>query len=173
MVKTTYALTLCAAMALAAPVPPMENDVGTEMVHMRRDGTGNFIGAGTADGQVNHMISSLLDPKNLDSRDEPADGKPAPGDKPAGDGKDAKGGKDGKDGKDGKGKKKKPQPPQHHIINSLPIVGQLLGGVPKRSVDHASRSFTGDLSKFPLLGEIFGGVSLISFSVVCYGNSVF
>lgn len=163
MVKTTYALTLCAAVALAAPLPPSENDAGTDMVHMRRDGSGNFIGAGTAGGEVNDMIASLLNPK-LSSRDsEPADNKkPAGDEKPAGDDKPTGDDKDGKDGKDAKGKKKKPEPPQHHIINSLPIVGQLLGGVPKRSVDHTPRSLTGDLSNFPLLGKLFGGVCFIS-----------
>jgi hypothetical protein len=170
MVKTTYALTLCAAVALAAPLPPSENDAGTGMVHMRRDGSGNFIGAGTAGGEVNDMIASLLQPK-LSSRDgEPADEKKPVGDeKPAGDDKDSKDGKDdkdGKDGKDAKGKKKTPEPPKHHIINSLPIIGTLLGGVPKRSVEHTPRSLTGDLSNFPLLGSLFGGVCLMSLPLI-------
>lgn len=157
MVKTTYALTLCAAVALAAPLLPSENDAGTGMVHLRRDGSGNFIGAGTAGGEVNDMIASLLNPK-LSSRDnEPVDDK-----KPAGDDKDSKDGKNPKDGKDAKGKKK-PEPPQHHIINNLPVVGQLLGGVPKRSIEHNPRSLTGDLGSFPLLGGLFGGVCFISF----------
>jgi hypothetical protein len=45
MVKTTYALTLFAAVSLAAPVP-------------NPDGNGNLIGAG-ADGAVNQLISEL------------------------------------------------------------------------------------------------------------------
>jgi hypothetical protein len=45
MVKTTYALTLFAAVSLAAPVP-------------NPDGSGNLIGAG-ADGGVNQLIAKL------------------------------------------------------------------------------------------------------------------
>lgn len=45
MVKTTYALTLFAAVSLAAPVP-------------NPDGSGNLIGAG-ADGSVNQLIAKL------------------------------------------------------------------------------------------------------------------
>lgn len=53
MVKTTYALTLFAAVSLAAPVPS-----GQDNAQVRRDGHGNLIGAG-ADGSVNQILSSL------------------------------------------------------------------------------------------------------------------
>lgn len=51
MVKTTYALTLFAAISLAAPVP-------------NPDGSGNLIGAG-ADSSINELIGKLV-PRNTE-----------------------------------------------------------------------------------------------------------
>lgn len=104
MVKTTYALTLFAAVSLAAPVPPAGND-GNGVGHMRRDGTGNFIGAGTADGAVNQMVENLAKPnrdhpKSLDSKKSKAD--------------------------EIKAADKKKTKSEHSILESIPIVGPLL-----------------------------------------------
>lgn len=105
MVKTTYALTLFTAVSLAAPVQKADR---------------NFIGAGTADGQVNDVVKGLF--KNLTPREEVNADASTHG----------------------------------NLIDKLPIVGSLLGG---SSGKQSRRSFTGDLANFPLLGEIFGGVS--------------
>lgn len=59
MVKTTYALTLFTAVSLAAPVQQARNDA------MRRDGSGNLIGAG-ADGAMNQAIGEVF--KDLSPR---------------------------------------------------------------------------------------------------------
>lgn len=57
--KTTYALTLFTAVSLAAPVQQTQNDP------VRRDGSGNFIGAG-ADGAMNEAVGELF--KDLSPR---------------------------------------------------------------------------------------------------------
>ncbi|KAJ5325004.1 hypothetical protein N7476_003604 [Penicillium atrosanguineum] len=139
MVKTTYALTVFVAMSLAAPLPPAGNDV-TGII--ARDGTGNFIGAGTADGAVNEMIKGLATPKN---------------DQPATDDKMAKMGKKAAAIKAADEKKKEKKPVvTHSALESLPLLGPLLRPVPLKR-DNEARSFTGDLSNLPLLGSLFGG----------------
>lgn len=65
MVKTTYAVTLFAAVSMAAPMAPNSNDY-TSVEPMRRDGTGNFIGAG-ADGALNQLVGQLS--SNLENQD--------------------------------------------------------------------------------------------------------
>jgi hypothetical protein len=57
MVKTTYAVTLFAAVSMAAPMAPSSNDY-TGVEPMRRDGTGNLVGAG-ADGSLNQLVGQL------------------------------------------------------------------------------------------------------------------
>lgn len=57
MVKTTYAVTLFAAVSMAAPMVPNANDY-TGVEPMRRDGTGNLIGAG-ADGSLNQLVGQF------------------------------------------------------------------------------------------------------------------
>lgn len=109
MVKTTYALTLFAAVSLAAPVPPAGND-GNGVGHMRRGGTGNFIGAGTADGAVNQMVENLAKPNS----DHPESVEPK------------KGKADDSKAADKKGKTEK----QHSILEDIPLVGPLLRPVP-------------------------------------------
>lgn len=111
MVRTTYALTLFAAVSLAAPLPPAGNDA-TSVGHMRRDGTGNFIGAGTADGAVNHMIEGLASPKS----DHPAAAAPA--------------GKKGKKAEEIKAADKQKIQSQHSVLEAIPLVGPLLKPVP-------------------------------------------
>lgn len=111
MVKTTYALTLFVAMSLAAPLPPVGNDA-TSVGHMRRDGTGNLIGAGTADGAVNEMIKGLATPKS----DHP-------------DGEDKKG-KKAAEIKAAEQKKKEKPVVAHSPLEALPLVGPLLRPVP-------------------------------------------
>lgn len=108
MVKSAYALTLFAAVSLAAPLPPAGNDLNG-VGHMRRDGTGNFIGAGTADGAVNQMIENLA---QQDS-DHP-DSVPPPMDK----------------ADEIKAADKKKTKSEHSILENLPLVGPLLRPVP-------------------------------------------
>lgn len=112
MVKTTYALTLFAAVSLAAPLPPAGNDANS-VDHMRRDGTGNFIGAGTADGAVNEMVKGLATPNS----DHPQTGKE--------DGK-----KDNKAAEIKAADEKKKAQAQHSILEDIPVVGPLLRPVP-------------------------------------------
>lgn len=57
MVKTTYAVTLFAAVSMAAPMAPSSNDY-TGVEPMRRDGTGNLVGAG-ADGSLNQLVGQI------------------------------------------------------------------------------------------------------------------
>lgn len=114
MVKTTYALTLFVAMSLAAPMPPAGND-GTGV--MARDGTGNFLGAGTADGAVNEMIKGLANPES----DKPV---PVPEDQMG-----KKGKKAAEKAADAKKLDNKPVV-THSPLESLPIVGTLLRPVP-------------------------------------------
>jgi len=111
MVKTTYALTLFAAVSLAAPLAPVGNDV-TSIGHMRRDGTGNLIGAGTADGAVNEMIKGLATPQSDRPDAEDKKSKKAEQIKAA--------------------EKKKNEKPkvEHSPLESLPLVGPLLRPVP-------------------------------------------
>lgn len=112
MVKTTYALTLFVAMSLAAPLPPVGNDA-TSIGHVRRDGTGNLIGAGTADGAVNEMIKGITTPKSNHPDGEDKKGKKAAEIKAA----------------DQKEKEKKPVV-THSPLEALPLVGPLLRPVP-------------------------------------------
>ena len=116
MVKTTYALTLFVAMSLAAPLPPAGNDVNGVMA---RDGTGNFLGAGTADGAVNEMIKGLATPES----DQPtADDKMDKMDKK---------GKKAAEIKAAEAKKKDKKPVMTHSpLEGLPLVGPLLRPVP-------------------------------------------
>lgn len=111
MVKTFYALTLFAAVSLAAPLPPAGDDA-TSVAHMRRDGTGNFIGAGTADGAVNQMIEGLATPKS--------DHPPAAG----------AAGKKGKKVEEIKAADKQKVESQHSILEAIPLVGPLLKPIP-------------------------------------------
>lgn len=114
MVKTTYALTLFVAMSLAAPMPPAGNDMTGVMA---RDGTGNLIGAGTADGAVNEMVKGLVTPKN----DHPvADDKMDKTDKKAAEIKAA----------DDKKKNQKKPVVAHSPLESLPLIGPLMRPVP-------------------------------------------
>jgi hypothetical protein len=108
MVKTTYALTLFTAVSLAAPLPPSGND-GNAVGHMRRDGTGNFIGAGTADGAVNQMVENLAKPNS----DHPESVEPK---------------KNKVD--EIKAADKTKTKTQHSILESIPLVGPLLRPVP-------------------------------------------
>lgn len=108
MVKSTYALTLFAAVSLAAPLPPAGND-GNGVGHMRRDGTGNFIGAGTADGAVNQMVKNLAQ----NDSDHP-DSVAAPMDK----------------ADEAKAADKKKTKTEHSILEDIPLVGPLLRPVP-------------------------------------------
>ena len=57
MVKTTYAVTLFAALSMAAPMASTSNEY-TGVEPMRRDGTGDFLGAG-ADGALNLLVGQL------------------------------------------------------------------------------------------------------------------
>jgi hypothetical protein len=57
MVKSTYAVTLFAALSMAAPMAPTSNEY-TGVEPMRRDGTGNLLGAG-ADGALNSLVGQL------------------------------------------------------------------------------------------------------------------
>lgn len=61
MVKTTYAFTLFTAVSLAAPVQ-----------QLARDGTGNLIGAGDADGAMNQAVGKIF--KDLSPRDTEGQG---------------------------------------------------------------------------------------------------
>jgi hypothetical protein len=160
MVKTTYALTLFAAMSLAAPLPA-GNDA-TSVGHMRRGDTSNLIGAGSADGAVNEMIKGLATPKS----DHPAADEM---DKKAAEIKAAD-------------QKKKNKPVAHSPLEDVPLIGPLLRPVPLvgcqkvssdqnhilidldiQKRDYEARSFTGDLSNLPLLGKLFGGVCALTF----------
>jgi hypothetical protein len=111
MVKTTYALTLFTAMSLAAPLKQFGGSSGSE----------NLIGAGTAGGKVNDVVSGLF--RELTPRDTSEFGD--------------------KVTKHGS------------LFEELPIVGSLFHNSKKQT-----RSFTGDLAKLPLLGDLFGGVCM-------------
>lgn len=103
--KTTYALTLFAGVCLAAPVPQIGDRV-TGVDNLRRDGTGNLIGAGTADGAVNEMVKNLATP----SSDHPSslDHKAA----------------------EIKAAEQKQQKQQPSLLEEVPLVGPLLRPVP-------------------------------------------
>lgn len=104
MVKTTYALTLFVAVSLAAPLPPAGND-GNGVGHTRRDGTGNFLGAGTADGAVNHVVEDLAKPNS--DHPESMDPKKSKVDEI-------------------KAADKEKTKAEHSILESIPVVGPLL-----------------------------------------------
>lgn len=109
MVKTTYALTLFAAVSLAAPLPPAASE-GNGVDRMRRDGTGNLLGAGNANGAVNQMVKGLAEHQS----DHPAwlD----------------KGHKKGSKAAEIKAADKKQQEEEKHsLLANLPVVGSLLG----------------------------------------------
>lgn len=161
MVKTTYALTLFAAMSLAAPLPSAGN-VATSVGHMRRDGSGNLVGAGTADGAVNEMVKGLATPESDHQAGQDDMGKKAAEIKAA--------------------DQKKKNMAAHSPLEDVPLIGSLLRPVPLvgcRKVssnqnhilididiqkrDHEARSLTGDLSNLPLLGKLFGGVCALTF----------
>lgn len=108
MVKTTYALTLFAAVSLAAPLPPAGSE-GNGVDHMRRDGTGNLLGAGNANGAVNEMVKGLADhqsdhPASLDEGHK----------------------MDSKAAEIKAADKKQKQENEHSILEELPVVGSLL-----------------------------------------------
>lgn len=105
MVKTAYAVTLFAAASLAAPVPPSADVTGVK--NLRRDGTGNFIGAGTADGAVNEMVKNLA----TSSSDHPSS-------------------LDHKEAEIKAANQKQKAQSHHSILESIPLIGPLLRPVP-------------------------------------------
>jgi hypothetical protein len=68
MVKTTYALTVFAAVSMAAPMAPTSNDY-TGVEPMRRDGSDTLLGVGT-DSALNQLVGqfySELKKENADA----------------------------------------------------------------------------------------------------------
>lgn len=159
MVKTTYALTVFAAVSMAAPMAPNGNDY-TGVEPMRRDGSDTLIGAGT-DSALNQLVGQLYSELQKENADAALQKTPKQKAEVA--------------------EALKNQKPS--ILHGLPLIGGLFTGVSanrfrkrkgngdtetrltfiqplKRSVEEElhARSLTGDLSHLPLLGELFGGV---------------
>lgn len=104
MVKATYAVTLFAAASMAAPLAPHSNDY-TGIEPMRRDGTGNFIGAG-ADGSLNELVGQVY--SNLEAQSADLARQKTP-----------------------KQKAEVAEAAKHQkasVLQGLPLVGSLLGG---------------------------------------------
>lgn len=104
MVKTIYAVTLFAAASMAAPMASASNDY-TGVEPMRRDGTGNLLGAG-ADGALNQLVGQLYSNQQKQNADLARQKSPKQ-----------------KAAVAEAAKKQKPG-----ILQSLPLVGGLLGG---------------------------------------------
>jgi hypothetical protein len=104
MVKSTYAVTLFAALSMAAPMAPTSNEY-TGVEPMRRDGTGDLLGAG-ADGALNSLVGQLdsnLKKQNADLARQKTPKQKAEVAEAA--------------------KKKKP-----NLLQSLPLIGEFLKG---------------------------------------------
>ncbi|KAJ5484070.1 hypothetical protein N7539_005866 [Penicillium diatomitis] len=177
MVKTTYALTLFAAVSIAAPVqnaPTMDMARGEPM---RRDGSGNLLGAG-AGGAANDLVSQAFSSLEKQPANKAAEKTPqrTQGTQDAQNqnsnilgnlpvlGSVLGGGS--KRSLEGNSKESQSAPQRtegmqdsnnqnSNILDSLPLIGGVLGGGLKRSVE--SRSLTSDLSNFPVLGKLFSG----------------
>ncbi|KAF7715992.1 Uncharacterized protein PECH_004581 [Penicillium ucsense] len=177
MVKTSYALTLFAAVSIAAPV---QNAATTDVARgepMRRDGSGNLLGAG-AGGATNDLVGQAFSSPEKQAANKATEKTP----------QRTQGTQDAQNQNSnilgnlpvlgallGGGSKRSLEgisaesqsAPQRtegmqdannqnsNILDSLPLVGGVLGGGSKRSVE--SRSLTSDLSNFPVLGKLFGG----------------